>query len=464
MSTTQTLLMIVSDLVMAAISQVVGLAIVALISSVPGNELSHIWRNSISDIWFPIGVITGLALSGSYRRARRTATQSIFDDIQTFFFAIGAGGVISIGLALLWHIIFETRQANPTHVLSGVVVAAFLIPLGRVILRRRTLKTHPFRLIIVDAGPNVARFTTKLQIKGGINVVGWVAVDPTDDDSVLGSFDDLPEICRQHQVDQILLGSYADQTGRVNAVLRVVQRDVQLTIVPRSFELISWRSRFAEISGLPLIDAMPPHLSRWDRLIKRAFDIVVSLIAIAITSPIMVIVAILVATTSPGGVLFRQDRLGRGGQPFRIYKFRSMTAAPTNQTETVADVGDHVPLHERRGKAAEAHRVTAVGRVIRKTSIDELPQLFNVLQGTMSIVGPRPFIPSESEALEGWQARRYEVRPGITGLWQVSGRNELSAGDLVELDYLYVESWSMLWDFKIILETPRTMLRGVGAY
>ena len=121
------------------------------------------------------------------------------------------------------------------------------------------------------------------------------------------------------------------------------------------------------------------------------------------------------------------------------------------------------PLHELRGKAALTNRITRFGAILRKTGIDEIPQFVNVFKGDMSVVGPRPFIPEESQ-VEGWATRRFEVRPGITGLWQVSGRNDLSRTDLIQLDYLYVSSWSLLWDLKIMFETPKTMMRGTGAY
>jgi lipopolysaccharide/colanic/teichoic acid biosynthesis glycosyltransferase len=122
-----------------------------------------------------------------------------------------------------------------------------------------------------------------------------------------------------------------------------------------------------------------------------------------------------------------------------------------------------VPLHELRGKAAETNRITRIGAILRKTGIDEIPQFINVFKGDMSVVGPRPFIPAESQ-VDGWATRRFAVRPGITGLWQVSGRNDLSRSDLIQLDYLYVTSWSLWWDLKIMFETPKTMARGTGAY
>jgi lipopolysaccharide/colanic/teichoic acid biosynthesis glycosyltransferase len=179
-------------------------------------------------------------------------------------------------------------------------------------------------------------------------------------------------------------------------------------------------------------------------------------------------------------VFFHQVRLGRDTEPFTVTKFRSMTMGtetapaaahatafdgptPDTGTDTGTGIDGDRPLHEVRHKKDESARITRFGAFLRRTGIDEIPQFFSVFKGDMSVVGPRPFIPSESN-VEGWATRRFEVRPGITGLWQVSGRNDLTRNDLVQLDYLYVASWSLWWDLKIMFETPKTMARGIGAY
>jgi len=223
-----------------------------------------------------------------------------------------------------------------------------------------------------------------------------------------------------------------------------------------------------DLNGMAIIEVAPPHLSIWDRALKRAFDIVVAALSLIIALPFLVVFAVIIKVTSPGPVLFRQTRTGKDRRPFTIYKFRSMQTISTNHpatngVEPVPDPGAGVrPLHEVRNKSAEQHRITGIGRFLRRTGFDELPQLLNVLGGSMSIVGPRPFTPEESVTDEG--TRRFEVRPGITGLWQVSGRNDLDHQDLSRLDTLYVASWSVWWDLKIIWDTPVVMLRGSGAY
>ena len=185
-----------------------------------------------------------------------------------------------------------------------------------------------------------------------------------------------------------------------------------------------------------------------------------------VTSPLLLVVAVGVKLSSPGPIFFKQNRLGRHQHPFTISKFRSMRVA-TEADRNVAPEGlvedVNRPLREIRDKSSEQGRITPFGAFLRKSGIDEIPQFINVFRGHMSVVGPRPFVPAES-GVDGWGTRRFEVRPGITGLWQVSGRNDLTREDLAQLDYLYVASWSMWWDLKIMWETPKTMARGTGAY
>jgi lipopolysaccharide/colanic/teichoic acid biosynthesis glycosyltransferase len=255
-------------------------------------------------------------------------------------------------------------------------------------------------------------------------------------------------------------------------VYRHLQGFVHIAMVPGYYELISWRSRLTDLSGMPFLEIAQPHLSPWDQMTKRAFDLLVSLAVLVVTAPVLLLVAVGVKLSSPGPVFFRQDRIGRDAEPFTLRKFRSMTVdggAGTDEAGEAGGAGGSAyfdtdrPLHEVHRKQDESERITRFGAFLRRTGIDEIPQFINVFKGDMSVVGPRPFIPSESH-IEGWGSRRFDVRPGITGLWQVSGRNDLSRTDLVQLDYLYVASWSLWWDLKIMFETPKTMARGVGAY
>jgi lipopolysaccharide/colanic/teichoic acid biosynthesis glycosyltransferase len=190
-------------------------------------------------------------------------------------------------------------------------------------------------------------------------------------------------------------------------------------------------------------------------------DIAVSALQILLLSPLMALIAVAIKMTSAGPVFFRQDRVGYKGGIFRIIKFRTMEVGAD---EVKIDLREHNDVDGPLFKLHNDPRVTAVGRFLRSTSLDELPQLFNVLGGKMSLVGPRPFVPDESAGIDGWAARRFEVKPGMTGLWQISGRNDLSFDELRQLDYVYVASWSLWWDLKILWNTPGSVLRRHGAY
>ena len=299
-----------------------------------------------------------------------------------------------------------------------------------------------------------------------MTLVGRVVDGDLPDPGTLGRVGDLPDLCRRLDVHRVLVTPRDEFSNESLDIYRQLQESIHIAMVPRYYELVSWRSRLTDLAGMPFLEIAQPHLSRWDKFMKRAFDLTFSSAVLLLTSPLLLVVAVGVKLSSPGPVFFRQTRLGRHALPFTVTKFRTMTvqtgSAPDGQAGPESDDPDR-PLHELRNKKDEACRITRFGAFLRRTGIDEIPQFINVFKGDMSVVGPRPFIPSESD-IDGWGSRRFEVRPGITGLWQVSGRNDLTRSDLVQLDYLYVTSWSLWWDLKIVFETPKTMARGIGAY
>jgi exopolysaccharide biosynthesis polyprenyl glycosylphosphotransferase len=207
------------------------------------------------------------------------------------------------------------------------------------------------------------------------------------------------------------------------------------------------------------------------RLVKRAFDLAVALPLLVVLSPLFLLIALLIRLDSPGPALYRQERIGENGRPFTMFKFRSMyqDADPRVHEAYVTDLirRNVSPQHENGGRAVlkqqQDPRVTRVGRVIRKTSLDELPQLFNVLRGEMSLVGPRPALAYEVAVYKDWHRRRLAALPGITGLWQIVGRNQVSFDDMVRLDIEYIEHQSLLYDIAILLRTPWAVLTGRGA-
>ncbi len=452
---------------LAAIAAVpVALILLSIGSPVSSNSLSNFWRNAEQDSLFPLAIIAALALGGFYRSNRRAPYESSFSELKELAIALCAGCVISIGLSVVLHSAFDVSESNSTQLFLATIVVMGLIAGAHTTLNAFSRGARS-RVIIVGSDPLVDRIAAYVSLTKGVEVVGRVVDAPTADEGALGTVSDLPQLCEKYPANRIIVAFPTTMSHDSVTVLRSLPASVHITIVPRYFELVSWRSRMTDLYGLPLIEVAPARFSRWDRSLKRGFDIMAASILLLLFLPLGLVLSVLVKLSSPGPVLFRQQRLGRGRQVFTIYKFRTMV--PRDPTETDEpnepdEPGTSIPLHELRKKAAEASRITPIGGFMRRTGLDEIPQLLNVLLGNMSLVGPRPFTESESETLVGWEARRFDLRPGITGLWQVCGRNDLCIDDLRRLDYLYVASWSLWWDVKIVWETPTAMARGFGAY
>ncbi|MFP3461288.1 sugar transferase [Arthrobacter globiformis] len=238
-------------------------------------------------------------------------------------------------------------------------------------------------------------------------------------------------------------------------------RNIGLIMAPALTDIAGPRIHTQQISGLPLIHVTTPSLEGGQRVAKRLFDVGVSGILILMASPVMLAVAVWVKLDNAGPVLFKQQRVGIEGRPFQMLKFRSMVVDAEKRLAELAGQSEGSGL---LFKMKQDPRVTRAGRVLRKFSLDELPQLFNILTGSMSLVGPRPPLPHEVEAYENDVRRRLLVKPGLTGLWQVSGRSNLSWQDSVRLDLYYVENWSLAGDFIILLRTVRAVFQSTGAY
>ena len=238
--------------------------------------------------------------------------------------------------------------------------------------------------------------------------------------------------------------------------------DLQISIVPSYSEIFTARATLDDVEGMPVVTLPPISLGRSARLLKRSMDVAIAGTALVVLSPLLALVALAIRLESKGPAIFRQPRRGRAGSTFRIAKFRTMYVDAERRrlqdAEFVAQNEVDGPLFKI--KTGRDPRLTRLGPFLRKTSLDELPQLWNVLRGDMSLVGPRPAIPYEVERYTEWHKRRLETLPGITGLWQVSGRNALSFEEMVRLDIQYIETWSLEQDMKILLKTLPALLFG----
>ncbi len=402
------------------------------------------------------------AFYGLYRGTTRRISMSVFSDLRNIVHALMIGGFLYAIAAYAAKKNYNVEALSVAKIVSMCLVAAIAVPLARVVafglLGQQSVGSVP--VIVVGTGKLAETVASHLRAHARVNFVGFVDDNPLGRSDVLGELEDLPMLCRKFHVARVVVCFSRTHPERTTEMLKGLAGQVGVSIVPRYYELITGRSHVEDLSGLPMLDIAPASLSAGARFLKRSFDIVVSSVVLLVASPAFVVVSAMIKATSAGPTFFRQKRTGRDEQTFSMMKFRTMV----HDAESRRHELDH--LNEVDGplfKVVNDPRVTRVGRVLRKTSLDEFPQLINVWKGDMSLVGPRPFVVSEAMKIEGWARKRFEARPGMTGLWQVSGRNELSHLELCRLDYLYVASWSFWWDMQILWQTPATIFRGRGA-
>ncbi|MEI8147978.1 MAG: exopolysaccharide biosynthesis polyprenyl glycosylphosphotransferase [Actinomycetes bacterium] len=443
---------------------ILGLALLNLVTRNAFNRWSYIDYNLRHAFWYPIGVVIGMALTSGYRVSRRSPTQNAFTDFKELAMATSFGGFLAMSISYVAHHFTQWEIQVPTQIIVGVVATTFVIATMRALLRAIVLSQRPVRMAVIDDGATYQRIATHLHLQRGITLYGRIAMDPSDTEGTIGNIAEIEQLAEDFHLDRVFFGSINAITPEIAFWYRRTTELVDTALVPRMFELLSWRSRLTDMSGLPLLEMAPRHVSRFDRAFKRCFDVSVATVLLILTLPISLVIALLIKLTTRGPVFFSQERLGHNRKPFTILKFRTMNVAPAKSPEAISAPNENAPLYVIRGKLQETNRRTWIGSFIRKVGLDEIPQFLNVIMGSMSIVGPRPFIVSESDIQDPHYARRFDVRPGITGLWQVSGRNNLTSEELRQLDYLYVSAWSMWWDMKICFDTPRAMLRGLGAY
>lgn len=334
-------------------------------------------------------------------------------------------------------------------------------------LRRQGRCCH--RVVVIGFERSVAELirTLRREPYAGLDVVG-VCIDNPSKGSiegvpVLGKISGIVAAVDQVGADTVAVTAWSDvsQTDLRRLSWNIEGTGVTLLVAPRLADVAGPRIHVRPVAGLPLLNVEEPEFTGVRRIVKGGMDRLLALVAVVLLLPLMLAVAVAVRVGSPGPVLFRQVRIGRHGEPFTIHKFRSMHI---DAEERLADIR---PSNESDGplfKIKEDPRVTAVGRFIRSLSIDEWPQFFDVLRGRMSLVGPRPPLPAEVENYPLDVRRRLVVKPGITGLWQVSGRSNLSWEDSIRLDLQYVENWSLTLDVTIMMKTVLAVLRRDGAY
>ncbi len=282
-------------------------------------------------------------------------------------------------------------------------------------------------------------------------------------DKLLGTIDELPSLLAEHRVDRVIVAP-RQEGGEdvVDAVRLATACGVRVAVLPRMLEVVGTSVEFDDLGGQVLLGVRGFGLSPSSRLLKRAFDLAVGALLIFVLTPTLVVIALAVKLSSPGGVLYRQTRVGRHGNEFQLLKFRTMVSDADERKQELLDRNEApAPLF----KIANDPRTTRVGRLLRRLSLDELPQLLNVLWGDMSLVGPRPLVVDEDRLFSGWERRRHHVAPGMTGPWQILGSSRVPMSDMVKIDYLYCANWSLWLDAKILARTiPYVLSRRSGEY
>jgi exopolysaccharide biosynthesis polyprenyl glycosylphosphotransferase len=410
-------------------------------------------------------------LHGLYDRDEERTDHSTVDDVVGVFQALTLGSWSFLVLATLLEAPHPPLGRLVVFWLLAVVLVSLLRMAARALARRTRWYTQT--VVIVGSGRVARALATKIlkHPEYGLEVVGFVdhdegavvgGVGPV---SLLGSTDDLARLVEEHDVDRVIVAFSTDPHEQTLDLIRSLQhRNVQIDIVPRMFEVLGAGAQMHTIEGLPLIGLAPPRLSRSSRLLKRTLDLGGATLGLLLLSPLFLAAALAIKLDSRGPVFFRQVRMGHHGRPFRIVKFRTMVVDAEARKGEVAHLNMHASDDPRMFKAPNDPRVTRVGAYLRRWRIDELPQLVNVLRGEMSLVGPRPLIPDEDRHVERWARRRLDLKPGMTGLWQVLGASDIPFDEMTKLDYLYVTNWSLREDLRLILLTVPAIVRGRAAY
>lgn len=310
------------------------------------------------------------------------------------------------------------------------------------------------RILIIGAGKSGRRLAKQIEKYKdfGYQIVGFL------DDNVknakvelLGTVRRLATVIKDKKIDIVYVSDPAmPHEKMLEMMTECGNLDVKFKLVSSLYEILAGNIDISEIEGIPSIDVKPKRANIFYRLVKRILDILLSLIGLIIALPFWLLIVVLIRLDSKGSAHFVHSRIGKNGSKFKLYKFRTMKKSVGSYETAPLKAGDK--------------RITRIGKFLRKTSLDELPQLLNVLKGEMSLVGPRPEMPFIVEKYSKWQRKRLEVKPGLTGLWQILGRKDLPLHENIEYDFYYIQNQSLLLDFVILLKTVWVVIKGKGAF
>ncbi len=461
----------------ATVAGAAALATLYRLRTGPAAAARAFWRNTLIRGWsmeILLAFLCGFAMvlivtSRRLNLYRPTRVGGFLNEQRLSAQACLTSGLLLTGTLYLTHADNVPRGI----VLLTVALAAVLVGLRRLVYRmllyRRFERGVGTRnVLIVGTGAEAHALRHHLQslrhlgftFKGFIDFPGSASGGTVAADEVLGTLETLFQQTRKHFVDEIFFMAACERAIIPNVVEQARIHGVDLRVVPDLYDGLAWNNPIEYIGQFPTIPLHYGHVPELGLLFKRGFDILFSVVALAVLSPLLAAIAAAVKLDSPGPVFYASERIGKRGRVFRCIKFRTMMR---NADQRRAEI---MHMNERDGvlfKISNDPRITRLGRLLRKYSLDELPQFLNVLRGDMSVVGPRPPIASEVKEYKLSHLRRLDVTPGITGLWQVQGRQDPSFASYVSLDVTYIDNWSIWLDFKIILRTIAVVLAGTGS-
>ena len=409
-----------------------------------------------------------LSYFGMYRTFRtKTIPNILLDIMQTAL----------LGFGLTSSVIYMLKVEYVSRVLVLIAFLATWIFISAeklsIVLLFRFIRRHGYnfrQILVVGTGRRAQNLLNlvKEHAEWGLRIVGLVDEDAArsgetvEGYKVLGTFKDVPDIIHGNPIDEVIFVVPRASIGKIEALMQLCELEgITVSVATDYFELKFAKARQSDLHGFPLLTFETVPKDIWGLFLKRLFDIVVSGMSLVLLSPVFAAIAIAVKATSPGPALFRQARVSVNGRKFKLLKFRTMVADAEAKLDGLRD------KNEMKGpvfKIENDPRITKIGRFLRKFSLDELPQFWNVLTGDMSIVGPRPPIPSEVNEYDPWQRRRLSMRPGITCIWQVSGRNRITDfNEWTKLDLEYIDNWSLWLDLKLFFKTIPVVLSAKGA-
>ncbi|HEY1538691.1 MAG TPA: sugar transferase [Solirubrobacteraceae bacterium] len=412
-------------------------------------------------LWIPLFKVYGL-----YDRDGKRVSHSTLDDVPHVFHALVMG---TLGLWSFYKIGVPGERLILRQSLAcfGTGFAAVLLVRGAVRGLAARL-TPPERIVIVGDEDMSRLLMRKIRAhpEYGLDPIGYVAIGDSDEHERDGFADaeklvaEVERVCSKRDVERVLAVAPAVNHAELAELIRRMRTlKIRVSVVPDFVDALGPSVEIDDIEGITVLGINPPALTRSSRAIKRAMDIAIALPVAAISLPVLAVVAIAIKLGSPGPVFYSQLRVGRDGSRFRLYKFRTMVPDADARAEELKALSAH-PAWLLLEKDP---RITRVGGFLRRASLDELPQLWNVLKGDMSLVGPRPMSPSVHDHISGWGLRRLDLTPGLTGLWQVLGRTSIPFEEMVKLDYVYTTNWSLWYDVRLLIRTLPAVVRQRGA-